>query len=50
VVSLGVCPAFQSHFRIIAWVGLPLIADLAREHGVLRSAQAVEQRKSELGR
>jgi hypothetical protein len=26
-----VCLAFQSHFRIIAWAGLPLVADLARE-------------------
>src|ERR1700687_6300170 len=39
-VSWGVCLAFQSHFRIIAWAGLPLMADLAREHGVLLSAQA----------
>ena len=28
------CLAFQSHFRIIARPGLPLIADLARERGV----------------
>jgi hypothetical protein len=39
-VSWSVCLAFQSHFRIIAWAGLPLMADPAREQGVLRSAQA----------
>ena len=34
------CPAFQSHFRIIAWAGLPLMDDLARAHRVPRSTQA----------
>src|ERR1700692_4931595 len=38
--SSSVCLAFQSHFRIIAWAGLPLMADFSRESGVLRSAQS----------
>src|SRR5260370_31294817 len=39
-MSWSMCLAFQSHFRIIAWAGLPLMADLAHEPGVLLSRQA----------
>ena len=38
--SWGVCLAFQSHFRILAWARLRLMPDLTREHGGLRSAHA----------
>ena len=35
-----VCLAFQSHFRIIAWAGVALIADLVRERRMVRECRA----------